>query len=91
MVGVVLDELEVNAAGAAFDHWIGYLNERLARHREEPQTPAQREAIDSLETAIIHAVSAKLRIAQALEDDYPPDSRWADLADPTVRWHTALD
>src|SRR5690349_24470535 len=90
MIGVVLDELEVNAAGAAFDFWIGHLEERLSETRTQPDTPAQREAKDSLETAIIHAISARLRIAKALEDDYPDDTTFQQLLratyDPYTNW-----
>lgn len=90
MVGVVLDELEVNAVGAAFDFWIGHLEEELIKRRKEPETPPQREAVESLETAIIHAISARLRIAQSLEDDYPPDMNFHRLLrmtyDPYSNW-----
>ena len=89
MVGVVLDELEVNAAGAAFDFWISHLEDRLNETRGQPDTPTQREAVDSLETAIIHAVKARLTIAQALEDDYPADmtfQRLIQMTDPYSNW-----
>ena len=83
MVGVLLDEVEVNAVGAAFDFWIGHLEEKLSETRQQPDTPAQREATDSLETAIIHAVSARLHIAQACEDDYPADATFQRLLHET--------
>ena len=90
MVGVVLDELEVNAAGAAFEFWISHLNDELDKRRREPETPVQREAVESLETAIIHAVRARLNIAQALEDDYPADMTFQRLLqatyDPYANW-----
>ena len=73
MVGLIWSEVETNAATAALDHWTQYLAERLVRHLDEPETPAQREAVESLRAAIRHAELAKQSIRDALLDDEQPE------------------
>ena len=95
MVTVTLTESMVNAIGAALDARNKSLVSQLVRLKSQPESQSRDFAIEATEGAIRDCITARLTIAQALEEpEYPDDMVFALIGqepDTSVIWHEYLD
>lgn len=69
MLTVTLDELELNAVLASLDLRVKSLARQLVALKTQPETRDQRFAVETVEAAIRHTMTATLTIAASVDEE----------------------